>query len=638
MPKIEIEILAKELGALPCQVSFVLAELGAFPENGTVNVDEDTLELAKEAVSEYVHEKLLVIAPGATPRDLANALGVPHVDVQKTLVKAGALVPLTSTIDESVAEKIVKEFGYSIKWAEPPKPKKKESEQTPRKRALGTQHRPPVVTIMGHVDHGKTSLLDYIRKTKVVDKEFGGITQHIGAYQVVFQNKKITFLDTPGHAAFTAMRARGAQVTDIAILVVAADDGVMPQTIEAINHAKNADVPIIVAINKIDKPEANPMKVKQQLTEYELVAEEFGGQTTMVPVSAMTGEGIDNLLELILLQAEIMDLKADPSGNVEGVVIEARLDRGRGPVATILVENGTLTQGSIVVVGQTWGRVKAMFDFNGKPIKDAGPSTPVEILGLDAVPSAGDRMKVFLDEREARETVEEQRGLERQKMLDSTGAKISLEMLQKKLQGGEVKELRLVIKGDVQGSVEAVVGLVQKIENPEVDVKVIHTGVGPITENDILLASASGGIVVGFNVKVEPGAKTEAERQRVEIRLYKVIYELIEDIEKAVKGMLEPKYEEQELGTVEIRAVFKLTKAGHVAGCYVKDGKVTRGNLCRVIRNGEVIYQGKIDSLKHLKEDVREVAAGYECGVQFDNFKEYQVGDIIQVYDMVRVG
>ncbi len=637
MSKTTVESLATDLHALPSQVQHVLAELGAEGDNGKLELDADTLEIVKEAVGEMVQNKQIALLTGSTPRDIASALNIGHAEVQKSLVKAGTLVALTTALQPEVAERIVESFGYSVKWAEPPKPKIKQEDDRVRKRAIGTQPRPPVVTILGHVDHGKTSLLDYIRKTKVAEKEHGGITQHIGAYQIVHDGKKITFLDTPGHEAFTAMRARGAQVTDIAILVIAADDGIMPQTVEAINHAKAANVPIIVAATKVDKPEANVNKVKQQLTEHELVSEDFGGTTPVVPVSAKTGEGIANLLELILLQSELMDLKADPGGEVEGVVIEARLDKGRGPVATVLIENGTLKVGDTALIGNAWGRIKAMFDFQGSPVKDAGPSTPVEILGLDSVPNAGDHIRQYLDEREARETAEKIRDAERESQLAGKSAKVSLETLKQRMEEGESKELRIVIKADVQGSVEAVRGLIEKIENPEVDVKVLHAGVGSITANDVLLASAASAIVVGFNTKVEPTATSEAERHRVQIRQYRIIYELIEDIERAVKGMLEPKYEEKYLGTVEIRQAFKLSKAGAVAGCYVSDGLINRNAQVRVKRAGEVIWEGKLESLKRFKDDVREVAAGFECGLQFDGWKDFEVGDQIEAFETVRV-
>jgi translation initiation factor IF-2 len=639
MSTFEIAALAKELNALPSQVVHVLAELGIFAKEGVVELDADSLELVKEGVAEMVAGKTIVVAPGATPRDLAGTLNVPQPDVQKSLMKLGVLASLTTSLQPEVAEKVVDTFGYKVKFAEPAKPV--EREVTPKRRvsAMGEQTRPPVVTILGHVDHGKTSLLDYIRKTKVADKEFGGITQHIGAYQVEVAGNKITFLDTPGHEAFTAMRARGAQATDVAILVVAADDGVMPQTVEALNHARNAGVPIIVAMNKIDKEGANPSRVKQQLVQHGLIGHEFGGDTEIAEVSAKTGEGVDALLELITLQSGIMDLKADASGDVEGVVIEAKVDKGRGPVATVLVKNGTLKQGDVVLVGSSYGKLKAMFDFAGKPIKDAGPSTPVEILGLNAVPNAGDSMRVFLDEKEARSEAERISTDNRERDLHGTpSGTITLADLQRRFAEGQNKELRIIIKGDVQGSVEAVKGLLDKIEVEEVDVRVLHSGVGSIGEGDVMLAKASDAIVVGFNTRVEPKAREESVRQHVEIRTYNIIYELIEDIEKAVVGMLEPKFEEQYMGTVEIRAVFKLTKQGYVAGCYVTDGKVVRNAECRVKRAGEIVYTGKIDSLKHIKEDVREMTAGFECGIQFVNWTDFKEGDIIEAFEIVRVG
>ncbi|MDQ2986965.1 MAG: translation initiation factor IF-2 [Armatimonadota bacterium] len=639
MASVEIAALAKELNALPSQVTHVLGEFGAFPKDGLVELDADSLELVKEAVAELAATKTITVVPGATPRDLAHALDVPQPDVQKSLMKLGVLASLATALQPDVAEKVVGTFGYKVNFAEPAKPVEKEVAPKRRVSSTGEQTRPPVVTILGHVDHGKTSLLDYIRKTKVVDKEHGGITQHIGAYQVITADQKITFLDTPGHEAFTAMRARGAQVTDIAILVVAADDGVMPQTIEALNHARNAEVPIIVALNKIDKEGANPARVKQQLVQHGLIGHEFGGDTEIAEVSAKTGLGVDDLLELILLQSGVMDLKAEPSGDVEGVVIEAKIDKGRGPVATILVKNGTLKQGDTVLVGNSYGRLKAIFDFAGKPIKDAGPSVPVEILGLNKVPNAGDMVAVYLDEREARDAAEGLTTERRERELTGTpSGQVTLADLQRRLSEENNKELRIIIKGDVQGSVEAVRGLLDKIDVEEVEVRVLHYGVGTIGESDIMLAKASDAIVVGFNTRVEPKARDEAARQHVEVRQYNIIYELIEDIEKAVIGMLEPKFEEQYMGTVEIRAVFKLTKQGFVAGCYVTDGKVVRNAQCRVKRAGEIAYEGKIDSLKHIKEDVREMAAGFECGIQFVNWNDFKEGDIIEAYEVVRVG
>ncbi|MCH8274124.1 MAG: translation initiation factor IF-2 [Armatimonadetes bacterium] len=638
MAKVEIETLASELEALPSQVIHVITELGAYPENGAVEVDADTLSVVKEAVAEMVAAKEVALSPGATPRDIAHALNLGHVEVQKSLMQSGTLAALTTSLAPELAEQIVGSFGYRVRWAVLRKPKPEEEDaQKRRKRALGTRPRQPVVTILGHVDHGKTTLLDYIRRTKVAEREFGGITQHIGAYEVETDGRKITFLDTPGHEAFTAMRARGAQITDIAVLVVAADDGVMPQTIEAISHAKTADVPIVVAISKIDLPEANVDRVKQRLTEQDLVSGEFGGQTVMVPLSGKTGEGVDTLLELILLQADMMELKADPSGEVEAVVVEARLDKGRGPVATILVENGTLKQGDAVLVGHSWGKIKAMFDYAGERIKDAGPAIPAEITGLDQVPEAGDRLSVFLDEKQLRERAAHLRAEERERLLEGRGTRVSLADLQRRLEEGETKELRIIVKADVRGSVEAVRGLIEAIENAEIQVKVLHSAVGTVNDNDVLLASASGAMIVAFNTKTETQAKEQAGQQRVEIRHYKVIYELIEDIEQAVIGMLEPKYEERYLGRAEVRAAFKLTKVGHVAGCYVSDGKIVRGAKCRVRRDGEIVHEGQIASLKHIKEDMKEVQAGYECGIQFENWTGFKESDEIEAFESVQV-
>ncbi|MEW5883077.1 MAG: translation initiation factor IF-2 [Armatimonadota bacterium] len=638
MAKVELTKIATDLGALPSQVAFVLAQLGAFPENGAVEVDDDTLELAAEEIRTLVESKVITLAPKPTPRDIAAALDVPQSDVQKALIGKGVLASLTTVLENDVAEDAVKQFGYAVRWAEAPKKKEPEEATTVRRKTVGGGTlRPPVVTILGHVDHGKTSLLDYIRESRVAEKEHGGITQHIGAYQVAVGPGKITFLDTPGHEAFTAMRARGAQVTDIAVLVVAADDGVMPQTIEAINHARNAEVPIIVAINKIDRPEANVVRVKQQLVEHGVVATDFGGDVEMVPVSAATGEGVDHLLEMILLQAEIMELKADPAGDVEGVVIEAKKDKGRGPVATILVQNGTLKRGDVVVVGLTYGRIRAMFDFAGKEVKDAGPSIPVEILGLDEVPHAGERLVVYLDEKQAKAKIEALREKAREQELGSATQHLTLADLKRALEQGETRELRIIVKADVQGSVEAVRGLIEKIDNEEIDVKVLHAGVGNVNLNDVNLAEAADAIVVGFNVGIEGQAKKEAERLKIEVRTYRVIYELIEEIEKAVKGMLEPVFEERYQGTVEIRAVFNLTKVGKVAGCHCTDGKITRNSKVRVRREGEVVFEGQVASLKHLKEDVREVAAGFDCGIQFSGWSDYREGDVIEAYEVVQV-
>ncbi len=634
----EVAALAEKYGLAPGQVTGVLLDLGIESEGGHFEADEDVFELVEASLEEHRGSKEIAMLPNRTPRDIASALGVPQQEVQKTLMmKLKVMAQLTTSLKPEVAEQLVEQFGYKVVWAEASKPKPAPPKPKRPHKVEGAQPRPPVVTILGHVDHGKTSLLDYIRKANVAAKEHGGITQHIGAYQVELPEGKITFLDTPGHAAFTAMRARGAQVTDIAVLVVAADDGIMPQTIEAINHVKNADVPMIVAVNKIDKADANPERVLSQLPEHEVVPEAFGGQTIVCPVSAITGEGIPHLLEMILLQAEIMQLSADPKGTLEGVVIEAKIDRGRGPVATILVQNGTLHLGDSLLVGQTYGRIKAMTDYLGENLKDAGPSTPVEVLGLSDVPDAGDHVQWFKDERAARE-IADSRQEDRRIAGLTTGKKVmSLEALKGMLSEGETKDLNLVVKADVSGSVEAVRGLIEKIENDEVDVKVIHSGVGSISESDILLASAANAICVGFNVKPEPGAKKEAERRKVEIRTYNIIYELIEDIEAAVKGMLAPKFEEEYQGTVEIRVVFNLSRQGIVAGSHVTDGKITRNSHVRVKRGNDLVYTGKVASLKNVKQDAREMIAGQDCGIQFEDFTAFKEGDIVEAFDIVQV-
>ncbi|MFD2371341.1 translation initiation factor IF-2 [Brevibacillus sp. GCM10020057] len=496
--------------------------------------------------------------------------------------------------------------------------------------------RPPVVTIMGHVDHGKTTLLDAIRSTNVVAGEAGGITQHIGAYQVEIKGKKITFLDTPGHAAFTTMRARGAQITDITVLVVAADDGVMPQTIEAISHAKAANVPIIVAVNKVDKPEANVDRIKQELTEYELVAEEWGGDTIFTPLSAKQRIGIEELLEYILLVAEVQELKANPDKRARGTVVEAELDKGRGPVATVLVQQGTLRVGDPIVVGSTFGRVRAMVNDKGRRLKEAGPSTPVEITGLNDVPQAGDQFRVFEDEKKAR-AIGEARAAKQRESERRESARVSLDDLFQQIQEGDIKELNLIVKADVQGSVEALRGALEKIDVNGTRVKIIHTGAGAITESDVTLANASNAIIIGFNVRPEPNARNMAEQEKIDIRLHRVIYTVIEEIEQALKGMLDPVYKEDIIGQAEIREVFKVSKVGNIAGCYVTDGKLSRDAGARLIRDGIVLYEGKLDTLKRFKDDAKEVAAGYECGLTLERFQDLKVGDIIEAFVMVEV-
>jgi translation initiation factor IF-2 len=489
---------------------------------------------------------------------------------------------------------------------------------------------------MGHVDHGKTTLLDSIRNTKVTEGEAGGITQHIGAYQVVENGKKITFLDTPGHAAFTTMRARGAKITDITILVVAADDGVMPQTIEAINHAKAAEVPIIVAVNKMDKEAANADRVMQELTEFGLVAEAWGGDTIFVPLSAKTGEGIDNLLEMILLVGEVEEYKANPNRNAVGTVIEAQLDKGRGPVATLLIQNGTLRIGDPIVVGNTYGRVRAMVNDVGRRVKDAGPSTPVEITGLNDVPQAGDRFVVFDDEKTARH-VGEARAQQALAVHRGGQSRVSLETLFEQMKQGEMKDLNVIIKADVQGSAEAVAASLQKIEVEGVNIKIIHSAAGAINESDISLAAASNAIVIGFNVRPDANAKRAAEAEKVDVRLHRIIYKVIEEIDTAMKGMLDPEFVEKIIGQAEVRQTFKVSKIGTIAGSYVTDGKITRDSGIRLIRDGVVIFEGEIDDLKRFKDDVKEVAQNYECGITIKNFNDVKEGDIIEAYVMEEV-
>ncbi len=634
---VNIADLAKEFEVAPGTVYGVLSDLGIDHDGISFESDKDSVELVNESMAEHIGSKEIVLKPNPTLRDITNALGVPQTEVQKTLLtKLKVMATLTTSLKPDVVEKLVDIFGYSVRLQDAtPKPVAPKSSALGKKG--GAQPRPPVVTIMGHVDHGKTSLLDYIRKANVAAKEHGGITQHIGAYQVALPEGLITFLDTPGHAAFTNMRARGAQVTDIAILVVAADDGIMPQTREAIQHAKNAKVPIIVAINKMDKPDANPDRVMQQLPEFEVIPEAYGGDTITCPVSALTGEGVPHLLEMILLQAEVLQLTADPKGTLEGSVIEAKLEKGRGPVATVLVQNGTLKVGENIIVGQTYGKIKAMTDYRGQRITEAGPSTPVEVLGLDEVPQAGDRLELATDERSGRDIAERRSVTARAKSLEAPSRGMTLSQLRERLNTQELKELNLIIKADVQGSVEAVKGMLEKVKNDEVEAKVILSGVGSVTESDILLASASDAIVVGFNVKPEPGAKREAERRRVEIRTYTIIYELIEDIEAAVKGMLEPKYEEQHLGTVEVRIRFQFSKKGIIAGSYVTEGKVTRNAECRVRRGNDLVYTGRVGSLRHLKDDVREVTLGMECGLTFNDWTDFKEGDMVEVFEMIQI-
>mgnify|MGYP001149115307 FL=1 len=581
--------------------------------------------------------KQITIPESLTIRELADKMKMPAAALVKKLFMQGQMVSLNQEITFDEAEEIALSFDIIAELEEKVDMvaellKEEEEDESKMKK------RPPVVCVMGHVDHGKTSLLDAIRETDVTEHEAGGITQHIGAYVVRINGEKITFLDTPGHEAFTAMRMRGAQSTDVAVLVVAADDGVMPQTVEAINHAKAAGVEIIVAINKIDKEGANIERVKQELSEYELIPEEWGGSTIFCPVSAHTKEGISNLLEMIILTAEVLELKANPKRRARGIVIEAQLDKGRGPVATVLVQKGTLNVGDHIAVGTAYGKVRAMLDHKGERVKQATPSTPVEILGLNGVPSAGEIFVATENDKEAKQIAQAYVDQGKDKLLEETKAKkLSLDGLFSQIQAGNVKELNLIIKADVQGSVEAVKQSLVKLSNEEVAVRVIHGGVGAINESDVSLASASNAIIIGFNIRLDNAAKETADRENVDVRLYRVIYDAIEDVEAAMKGMLEPIYEEKVIAHAEVRQTFKASGVGTIAGSYVLDGKIERGCRARITREGEQIFEGDLSSLKRFKDDVKEVAAGYECGLVFDGFNDLQEEDQIECYKMVEV-
>ncbi|MFW5651878.1 MAG: translation initiation factor IF-2 [Acetivibrio ethanolgignens] len=580
--------------------------------------------------------KTIILPETLTIRELADKMKLQASAVVKKLLLQGKMFSINQEISYEEAEEIALEFNCiaepeeKVDIIEELTKEVEDAEDTLVKR-------PPVVCVMGHVDHGKTSLLDAIRETHVTDREAGGITQHIGAYTVKINDETITFLDTPGHEAFTSMRMRGAKSTDIAILVVAADDGVMPQTVEAINHAKAAEVEIIVAINKIDKPGANIERVKQELSEYELIPEDWGGSTVFVPVSAKTREGLEQLLEMILLTAEVAELKANPDRLARGIVIEAQLDKGRGPVATILVQKGTLHVGDALVIGSAHGKVRAMIDDKGRRVKEAGPSTPVEVLGLNEVPDAGELVMATENEKEARNIAEAYIKQSRESLLADTKSRLSLDGLFSQIQAGNIKELNLIIKADVQGSVEAVKQSLLKLSNDEVAIRVIHGGVGAVNESDVMLATASNAIIIGFNVRPDPTAKATAEREKVDLRLYKVIYNAIEDIESAMKGMLDPIFEEKVIGHAEIRQIFKASGLGSIAGSYVLDGKIVRGSMARIFRGEEKIYEGELASLKRFKDDVKEVNAGYECGLVFEKFNDIKEEDRVEIYVMEEV-
>ena len=599
-------------------------------KNNKNNKPQNEAAETKEMPSKITYQE------GITVGELAEKLNVESAGIIKKLFLLGIMANINQSLDEETLELIADDYGVEIE---------KEvvvdeedlsiyfDDETDDSDAI---ERPAVVTIMGHVDHGKTTLLDSIRNTKVTEGEAGGITQHIGAYQIENSGKKITFLDTPGHAAFTTMRARGAQVTDITILVVAADDGVMPQTIEAINHAKEAEVPTIVAVNKIDKPTANPDRVMQELTEYGLIPEDWGGDTIFVPLSALSGDGIDDLLEMIGLVAEVQELKANPNKQAVGTVIEAELDKSRGPAASLLVQNGTLNVGDAIVVGNTYGRIRAMVNDLGKRIKSAGPSTPVEITGINDVPLAGDRFVVFGDEKQARR-IGEARHEASVIQQRQESKNVSLDNLFEQMKQGEMKDLNVIIKGDVQGSVEALAASLMKIDVEGVNVRIIHTAVGAINESDVTLANASNGIIIGFNVRPDAGAKRAAEAENVDMRLHRVIYNVIEEIESAMKGLLDPEFEEQVIGQAEVRQTFKVSKVGTIAGSYVTEGKITRNAGVRVIRDGIVLFEGELDTLKRFKDDAKEVAQGYECGITIEKYNDLKEGDIIEAFEMVEI-
>jgi len=607
-------------------------------KNRNKNKKRDKSNVIEETVTENNIDDLKVIQlpQKVVIKEFAEKLGKSVPEIMKKLMKRGIMATANQEIEFPIAVAIAEEFDVIAEEANEINLLEEEFKEE-EDREEDKKERPPVVVVMGHVDHGKTSLLDAIRNSSLTSKEAGGITQYIGAYTVSIGNKPITFLDTPGHEAFTAMRMRGAQVTDIAVLVVAADDGVMPQTIEAINHAKAAGVEIIVAINKIDKPSANPDRVKQELVEYGLVSEDWGGDTICVCVSASTKEGLDHLLEMIILVAEMKELKANPNKKARGSIIEAQLDKGRGPVATVLVQNGTLKIGDPVVAGGCYGRVRAMMNDKGQKVKKAGPSVPVEILGLNEVPQAGDMFYVAKNERHARQVAESVVAKGREDMIKETPQKVSLDDLFSQIQSGNIKELNIVIKADVQGSVEAVRASLEKLSNEEVRIRTIHGGVGAITESDVMLASASNAIIIGFNVRPEASAKNVAADQKVDIRLYRVIYNAIEDITAAMKGMLDPVFQEKIIGHAEIRQTFKASGVGKIGGAYVTDGKVLRNSKVRIVRDGKVVYEGELAALKRFKDDVKEVNTGYECGMSFNKYNDIKEGDQVEAFIMEEI-
>ena len=633
MKKTRVYQIAEEVGMSNKDILAKLKELGIEAQNEKAELEEEEVELLMDLLEEEKgsDENIITVDGTLTVQQLAEALGKPATEVIMKLMKMGTMASLNQEVNFEIASHLASDYGFTLVAGGNDEDAEEEIEalmQIEEDREEDLKPRPPVVTVMGHVDHGKTSLLDAIRSTHVTNSEAGGITQHIGASEVSINGQKIVFLDTPGHEAFTAMRARGAQVTDIAILVVAADDGIMPQTIEAINHAKAAEVPLIVAINKIDKPSANPDKVKQELSEQGLLVEDWGGDVIAVPVSARQKTGIDTLLEMILLVAEMEELKANPDKRAVGTVVEAELDKGRGPVATVLVQGGTLKVGDPIVCGVACGKVRAMINSKGKRVKTAGPSTAVEILGLS---EGGDQFVAVPSDKVARNIAEKRQQIAREEMLKSN-QRMSLDQFFDQMNEGQVKDLNVIIKADVQGSVQAVKQSLEKLSNDEVGVRVIHGGVGAINESDVTLAAASNAIIIGFNVRPVSGAESLAEKESVDIRSYTIIYKAIEDIQAAMSGMLDPEYRDEDTGKAEIREVYKISGVGTVSGCYVTSGKIFRNGKVRIVRDGIIIHEGEILALKRFKDDVKEVNSGYECGMSFVNYNDIKVGDIVEAY------
>ena len=636
MKKTRVYQIAEEVGMSNKDILAKIKELGIEVENEKSELEEDDVELILDLIKEENSgdSNTITVEGALTVQQLAESLGKPATEVIMKLMKMGTMASLNQEVSFEVASQVASEYGFTLEVGGQEENSEEEIEalmEIEEDREEDLKPRPPVVTVMGHVDHGKTSLLDAIRSTHVTNSEAGGITQHIGASEVSINGQKIVFLDTPGHEAFTAMRARGAQVTDIAILVVAADDGIMPQTVEAINHAKAAGVPLIVAINKIDKPSANPDKVKQELSEQGLLVEDWGGDVIAVPVSARQKTGIDTLLEMILLVAEMEELKANPDKRAVGTVVEAELDKGRGPVATVLVQGGTLKVGDPIVCGLASGKVRAMINSKGKRVKTAGPSTAVEILGLSEVPQGGDQFVAVPSDKVARNIAEKRQQIAREEMLKAN-QRMSLDQFFDQMNEGQVKDLNVIIKADVQGSVQAVKQSFEKLSNDEVGVRVIHGGVGAINESDVTLAAASNAIIIGFNVRPVPSAESLAEKESVDVRSYTIIYKAIEDIQAAMSGMLDPEYRDEDTGKAEIREVYKISGVGTVSGCYVTSGKIYRNGKVRIVRDGIIIHEGEIQALKRFKDDVKEVNNGYECGMSFVNYNDIKVGDIVEAY------